>query len=414
MTLPSLAAAPWLNKACLQAVFAALAGAGYDARAVGGSVRNSLLGLPVKDVDIATPALPEAVIDAVHKAGLKSIPTGLKHGTITVIANHTPYEVTTLRRDEETDGRHATVAFTNDWAQDASRRDFTINALYCDRHGHMFDPLDGYADIVARRVRFIGRADDRIKEDYLRILRFFRFTSEYGDAQPDADGLAACASLKDGIQQLSGERLRAEMFRILSTLRAVEIAQVMDTARILPLVLGHESQVQRLERLAKIEDTLDLPTDELVRLGALAVDKLGDAQLLRRHLRLSNDEYERLTRMVMPDPAFDPSKDEVEAKAFIYRHGPQAFRDGVIMEWARSSSAAHDSAFKHRFNLAQRWRAPERPVNGTDVIALGLESGPSVGKALSAFEDWWIATDFPSDTRVLAAKLSEIVKVTKA
>ena len=413
MTLPVLANAEWLNKASAQAVFSALADAGYDARAVGGSVRNSLLGLPVKDVDIATPALPEAIIAAALKAGLKPIETGIKHGTITVISNHTPYEVTTLRRDEVTDGRHATVAFTDDWAQDAARRDFTINALYCDRHGQLFDPLGGYADMVARRVRFIGRAEDRIREDYLRILRFFRFMSDYGDGDPDRDGLAACISLKDGIKQLSGERLRAELFRILSTRRAVETIAVMERARILPLVVGEDSHVQRLQSLVSKEILLGRSCDEVVRLGALALNKPGDARALRRHLRLSNDEYGRLSRMAMPDPAFDPAQSEIEAKAFIYRHGPQAFRDGVMMAWARSPSQASDAPYRQRFDLAQLWHVPHLPVNGADVIALGIESGPGVGRALSAFEDWWIAADFPGDAALLAAKLGEIVKVTK-
>src|SRR6185312_6892628 len=211
--LPSLAGADWLARRETQAVFAALAAKGFAARAVGGAVRNALLGCPVVDVDIATPARPEQVIAAAQAAGLAAVPTGLAHGTVTVIAAHVAHEVTTLREDVEAHGRHATVAFTDDWAADARRRDFTINALYCSAGGEVFDPLSGYADLMARRVRFIGDAGERIREDYLRILRFFRFTAAYGEGPPDRPALDACVRERAGLAVLSGERMREEMLR---------------------------------------------------------------------------------------------------------------------------------------------------------------------------------------------------------
>jgi poly(A) polymerase len=414
MTLPSLVDAPWLNTEDARAVFGALAAAGFEARAVGGAVRNSLLGLPVKDVDVATTARPLEVMSAANMAGLRTVETGLQHGTITVISGHTPFEVTTLRRDVETDGRHASVAFTSDWADDARRRDFTINALYCDRDGRVHDPLAGYPDIVARRVRFIGSPHDRIREDYLRILRFFRFTSEYASNAPDPAGLAACAELKDGIKRLSGERLRAELLRILTTPRAIEIVQAMDDSRILSLVLGVDGNVQRFGNLVQWQMAARAAPDAILCLGALALNMTGNASILQRHLRLSNNEYERLSRMAMPDAAFDPSSKLIDAKEFVYRHGTRALRDGVMLAWASAPSKAQPDVWLDRLNLAQRWRAPLMPVNGADVLALGIESGPNVGRVLSAFEDWWIAADFPDDATQLAAKLGEIVKVTKA
>jgi poly(A) polymerase len=410
---PSLADASWLTCNAAQAVFRALSKAGYEARAVGGAVRNTLLGLPVKDVDIATPALPDQVVIAAQAAGLKTIATGLKHGTVTLISSSVPFEVTTLRRDEETDGRHATVAFTADWNLDASRRDFTINALYCDADGTLFDPLGGYADLVAGRVRFIGSAPDRIREDYLRVLRFFRFTSDYATGAPDPAGLAACAEMKDGIARLSGERLRAEMLRIVMTKRAGDIVRAMDDIGLLRLVLGLDGRPDRLQSVIRCEAASGSSPDDVLRLGAVALSKPGDALMLRRHLRLSNDEYQRLSRMSMPDHAFNPSSDERVAKAFIYRHGARAFRDGVLMAWSAASDASSPERIE-RLNLTQRWRAPVMPVDGTDVMALGIDGGPVVGQVLSAFEDWWIAADFPLDPQTLAASLAEIVNANKA
>ena len=416
-SLPSLSGADWLIRSETQIVFAALASAGIDARAVGGSVRNSLLGLPVKDIDIATPAEPAEVMAAARAAGLKTFETGLKHGTITLVAGQVPFEVTTLRRDEDTDGRHARVVFTQDWAEDAKRRDFTINALYCDAQGQLYDPLGGYPDIVARRVRFIGSAHDRIREDYLRILRFFRFTSDYAEGEPDAAGLAACQDLKQGISTLSGERLRSELLRILVTPRAANNIAIMNTSGLLDHITGVACHPSLLARMIACEDAADFDPDPILRLGSLVLGRPGVSTAVRKHLRLSNPEYERLSRMAMHDRAFMPDATEHAAKAFIYRHGPEAFRDGVMLTWAKSGSTDEPSAvgpWTSRLNLAQSWSAPELPVNGTDVMALGLASGPGVGQVLSAFEDWWIAADFPAEPAVLAAKLNEFVKVTKA
>ena len=218
---PSLKGAAWLKRPETARVFAALAESGVETRAVGGAVRNSLLGLPVTEVDLATTALPQQVMALARKAGLKAVPTGIEHGTVTVIADGVPFEVTTLRRDVETFGRHATVAFTENWEEDARRRDFTLNALYAGSDGTVFDPLGGYEDVVAGRVRFIGDAEARIREDYLRILRFFRFNAYYGKGPFDADGLRASVSLRGGMAQLSAERIAGEVRRLLVAPQAI-------------------------------------------------------------------------------------------------------------------------------------------------------------------------------------------------
>lgn len=247
----SLAGAPWLVRPETRAVFDALARAGHEARAVGGSVRNALLGLPVNDVDIATPATPEAVTAAARAAGLAAHPTGIDHGTVTVVSGHIPHEVTTLRRDVETDGRRAVVAYSTDWAEDAARRDFTINALYADADGRVFDPRGtGLPDLDARAVRFIGDADARIREDYLRILRFFRFSACYSAGRCDEEGLAACARNRAGLTRLSAERVHAESIKIFASPAAALMVVVGAMLRhgFLPSLYGAAPYCGRLAR----------------------------------------------------------------------------------------------------------------------------------------------------------------------
>lgn len=409
---PSLAGAPWLESAGTRAVIDALARGGFEARVVGGAVRNALLGLPVKDVDIATTAVPQDVIRLAAAAGLGAVPTGVAHGTVTVIAQHHPIEVTTLRRDIETFGRQARVTFTTDWAADAARRDFTLNALYCGADGVVHDPVGGYPDLVARRVRFIGDARDRIREDYLRILRFFRFTAAYAEGAPDADGLAASIALADGLDQLSAERVRAELLRLLAAPRAVEIVGAAARGGIVERLIGARGDVMLLGRLADIETTLGRDADPLLRLAALSGGGRHLAGLAAR-LRLSNDESERLARLALPDPAFDPDTDAREARAFLYRFGVDTFRDGVLLAWARSAANASDPRWHDRFLLPNRWKVPELPVRGGDLLERGLAEGPAIGRIVRGFEDWWIAEDFPQDQVRLARALSDLVKANR-
>lgn len=411
---PSLARVPWLSAAGPQRILALLADGGFEARVVGGAVRNALMGLPVKDVDIATTAPPDEVVRLATAAGIGAVPTGLAHGTVTLIVDHQPFEVTTLRRDVETDGRHARVAFTPDWREDAARRDFTINALYCAADGTVHDPLGGYPDLAARRVRFIGAADDRIREDYLRILRFFRFTAEYSDGAPDAEGLRACIALAHGLGGLSAERIRSELMRLLKAPRAAEIAKIMDDAGLLAPLLGQAVDVALLARVVAIEAALGQPADPLLRLAALAGAGPGvRLAALGERLRLSNAEIERLHQLALPSSALDPDTDERKARAFIYRFGVSAFRDGVLLAWARSGASASSSHWRGRFVLPNRWKAPAMPVRGADLIQRGLAEGPAIGRVLTAFEDWWIAEDFPQDELRLAHALSDIVKANR-
>jgi poly(A) polymerase len=409
-----LSDAHWLNSDEAQAIFAAIASGGFEARAVGGAVRNALLNEAVKDVDFATTATPEDVMRLTEQAGLRPVPTGLEHGTITVVVNHTPFEVTTLRRDIETFGRHARVTYTTDWAEDAQRRDFTINALYCDSTGLIHDPLGGLPDIRNRQVRFIGNAADRIREDYLRILRFFRFTAQYANGVPNAESLSACRALKGGLKQLSGERIRAELLRLLIAKAAAKIVVLMDEADILSELFGAECHSGSLARTIEIETALQRPADSLLRLGALTLTGPGAALQLKERLKLSSQEYDRLAGMALNDPAFDPGRPENEARAFIYRHGAERFEDGMIFTWARSDAPISDKDRRDRLALASTFKPPELPVRGSDVLALGVPPGPDVGRIISGFEEWWIANDFPGDPALLAAELRRRALVTKS
>lgn len=406
-TLPNLAGEAWLASAATQRVMAAIEADGRQVRAVGGVVRNTLMGLAVTDIDIATTALPPDVLRLARAAGLGVVETGLQHGTVTVIANHQPFEVTTLRRDVETDGRHATVAFTDDWTADARRRDFTMNALYCDRSGRVYDPLGGYADIVARRVRFIGEAADRIREDYLRILRFFRFTAQYAEGEPDAEGLVACTRWREGLAQLSRERVHQEMTRLVTARRAVEAMTLLQGHGILAQVLPAAPRPAVFARLTKIEAALAWTPDAMLRLAALGVVTGEDASRIGRAFKVSREERGVLDLGARENARLTSPPDERAARALLYREGPDSYRRLIALSLA--CSLAHstcDPAWAAALTLPARWSAPKLPVNGADVMARGVAAGPEVGVALRRAEAWWIEQDFAPGREELLARLA--------
>jgi poly(A) polymerase len=400
----SIADAEWFGTPELTSIFAALNRDGHEARIVGGALRNALLGLPVRDVDFATTAMPEDVARFAVEAGLKPVPTGIDHGTITIVANHLPFEVTTLRRDVETDGRRAKVAYTRDWAADAARRDFTINALYADAGGRIFDPLGGMPDIAAGRVRFIGSARDRIREDYLRILRFFRFTADYSALPPDAEGLSACIRERAGLATLSAERVRAELLRILVTRRPDMALAAMADSGLLTSLLGGVVRLTHFERLEATEARLGLAPAAIRRLAALAVMVEEDAERLARRLKLSNAEAARLAAIAAHRPIIHPAMSETDARVALYHIGAEAFRDRVLIAAARGPDDMDDWGGLN--SLPDRWQAPELPVKGKHLIASGLQPGPEVGDTLKKLEDTWIASDF-------AMGLDELLAIAK-
>lgn len=388
--LPSLSDQPWLNEPRLQAVMRALNADG-ETRVAGGAVRNALLGVPVADIDLATVLLPEQVMAIAKAAGFGVHPTGLEHGTITVTHQKAAFEVTTLRRDIETDGRHAVVVFTTHWGEDAARRDFTINAMYCDAGGKIFDFTKGYADIQKRKVKFVGVAAERITEDYLRILRFFRFHAWYGKNLPDTAGLEACVELKKGLKKLSIERVRQELLKLLAAPCAIATVQLMAQVGILKSVLPHTEQWRVLERL---------PSDPILRLFVLARDR----KTLKDRLRLSNDDSERLQALISA-PDLSPALSEVEQRRILYHLGAAKWRDAVHYSLAQSKAKLDDPSWRALLNLATTWVPPRLPVKGTDLIGVGLHPGPKMGQILSALEDWWVANDFTPTRHDLMARV---------
>jgi poly(A) polymerase len=392
--LPSLARARWLKEPELNRVFAAIAAAGGEARVAGGAVRNALLGKPIADIDLATTLAPEAVTAACMKAGLKVHPTGIDHGTVTVVAGKRGFEVTTLRHDVETDGRRARVAFTGDWQADALRRDFTVNALFCDERGKIYDFTDGYKDILRKRIRFVGRPEQRIAEDYLRILRFFRFHAQIGKGAPDKAGLAACVRLRKGLDRLSAERIRQELLKLLAAPGAVATLKLMAKRGILEHIVPHTEEWRVLGRL---------PPDPIPRLGAIAAEPGG----LKERLRLSNREAERIAALAAA-PALSPKLREAERRAMLYGMGVEAWRDAVRLAWARSRAPITDLGWRRLLSLAERWPVPVFPVTGRDLTGRGMKPGPELGAVLRRLEDWWIASEFKPGKDAILARLGQL------
>jgi tRNA nucleotidyltransferase/poly(A) polymerase len=393
--------APWLDDGGVPRLLALLDTGGEQARVIGGAVRNALLDVPVNEIDIATTAAPDEVVRRVTAAGFKAVPTGIEHGTITVVIESAPFEVTTLRQDVETYGRHARVAFGRDWNADARRRDFTINALSVARDGTVHDYVGGLADLAQRRVRFIGEAAKRIAEDYLRILRFFRFHAAYGEGELDADGLAACIAARAGLAQLSRERVRMEIVKLLVAPRAAGVLQTMADAGLLGTLLAGVPNGADLAAMIAIEHALGLQPDAMRRLAALAVLVAEDAERLADKLRLSNAEHARLVAMAEGWRRVSPALGEHRQRVLLYRLGPGLFVDQVLLAWARSGTRPGDRDWAALATLPRRWTAPAFPIKAADLMALGVEKGPRLGAALAAAEKAWIAAGFPSAKRDL-------------
>ncbi len=396
----SLRGASWLTSGATARVLALLNGDGEEARVVGGAVRNALFDIPISDIDIATTALPEEVVRRARAAGIKNVPTGLEHGTVTLIVDGQPFEVTTLREDVETFGRKAKVAFGRDWKADAQRRDFTINALSVDAEGLVHDHVGGLADIAARRVRFIGDPNRRIAEDYLRILRFFRFHAAYGAGDLDRAGYLACIRGREGLSALSAERVRMEMLKLLVADGARAAIEAMGDGGLLLPILGGVTYQRALAAMIDIERARGLKPDPMLRLGALAVAVTEDARRLSARLRLTNAETRTLDSMGHRWWRL-AGMDEITSQRRLYRLGEVRFRDRVMLAWARSGQGAGDNYWQNLIGLPDRWRAPEFPLKAADFIARGFAEGPALGHVLSLAEDVWLAAGFPLEDDVL-------------
>ena len=381
-------------------------GGGAELRFVGGCVRDSLLGLGVRDIDIATDALPDRIMGILRDAGIKSVPTGIEHGTVTAVVEGRAFEITTYRRDIKTDGRHAVVEFGTDWREDAERRDFTINAMSITPDGNLHDPFDGEGDLVAGRVRFVGDAQRRVREDILRILRWFRFHAHYGKPPPDADALGACRGFAFRIPDLSGERIRHELLRLLAADNPLPSIELMIETDVFDAVLGRGRQIQCLAGLYVIEREIEMPPDPLLRLAAL-IGSPGMAVPLAERLRLSNAEQKRLLAALGSEPSLSLDTSEADRARIFYHLGIRIVEDRILLAWAANPSATE---WQEWLEAVQAFDMPAFPLSGRDVMAEGISAGPAVGDTLRQIEDWWIDARFTPDRVQCLAHLKEILR----
>jgi poly(A) polymerase len=403
-----LAAANWLRSPGIQAVFSALNRDNDSARVVGGAIRNTLLGHPVPDIDIATTATPQDVMQRAADAGLKPIGTGIDHGTITVISDGFPYEVTTLREDVETYGRQAKVVFGRDWKKDALRRDFTMNALYVDSVGKLHDPLGGLEDCLARRVRFIGDPDMRLREDYLRILRFFRIYAAYGDGDMDTEGLGACLRQRDGLRHLSAERIGHEMRRLVSAPKAAIAVRMMNDCGLWEIATGGLAKIEDFEAFRQLDALAPETQDPEVGLTVLSGFVREDVDRVADRLRLSNSERKRMQICWEAYKTFRQSDQMPDLKTLLYTHGRQGAIDGLLAYWAAYDAQKRSGdrpAFEDALLELKSLEVPVFPLKGADMIALGHRPGPQVGKVLKTLEKIWCENGFALSKQDLLARL---------
>ena len=392
---------PWMDTPQVRALFDSLDRAGVVVRFVGGCVRNAVLDRVIDDIDLAVDKPPETIMHALAASKLKSVPTGLRHGTVTALVEGCRFELTTLRRDVETDGRRAVVAFTDDWLEDASRRDFTFNALYADRDGTLYDPFDGQSDLAAGRVRFIGDADTRIAEDRLRVLRFFRFHAWYGCPPLDGPGFDACRRNAGALGSLSGERVAKELLRLLQAPAPADALQAMADSGALDHWLPEYAGVARLESLIAREDA----PDPLRRLAAI-LPASADATAIGKRLKLSTQKALRLEVMLASEPAIDVAGGPKAWRAGIYHLGGGLYADRLLL----AVDASGD--WRAALALARSWTPSELPVSGGDALKLGLKPGPRVGALIEAVERWWIDGDFSADRNACLAELERLARQT--
>ena len=383
---------PWMTSSAARRVMDALNDARPDcARFVGGCVRNALLGEPVADIDIATQLVPELVQKVMIAAKIAVHPTGIDHGTLTVVADHQPFEVTSLRQDVETDGRRAVVAFTDDWALDAQRRDFRMNALYANTSGDIFDPTGGGLDDIAnRRIVFVGDPETRIREDYLRILRFFRFQAWYGRTVPDEAGLAACAKLRAGLADISAERIWMETRKLLAAPQPLSSLDAMEAAGVIDQLFSESKGLKLLRKLVGLDMREGFAPDPMVRFLALFWKDAAAVHDVANRLKMSNDERHRLNWAVQHDAPLWGGITEQEVRTALYNAGQQTIRDRLMLEWAGDGTADWSEVL----TLVDTWQRPTMPVSGADLLKQGLAEGPAIGDSLRKLETAWIESDF--------------------
>ena len=385
--METLSRPDWLNENAINSVMQVIDDGENYSRFVGGCVRNSILNLPVSDIDIATRHRPETVIKLLSKSGIDVRPTGLKYGTVSAFLDGEVFEITSLRRDLKTDGRHAEISFTDSWEEDAARRDFTMNSIFMDMNGKIFDPLGGYQDAVDGRVRFVGNASERIQEDFLRILRFFRFQSYYGRTEIDVEGLQACKKFAKELARLSGERVRNELFKIILSSDAPLIMDTMEKNHILMEILPGKIRCSEFKQLIDIEGV------KASRIRRLAVLLNMSTVTVVNRLKLSNKMAKRL--IFLSETVLKNQHAPEEIKKLIYKIGPNTLLDLLTVKTALNPE--YHKMREITYSLVDKWVVPKFPIRGSDILNLGIEAGVVVGNILTATEAWWICGEFQAD-----------------
>lgn len=394
----------WLDDPDILCLINLLGRDAHEVRFIGGCVRDHLMGRPFKDFDLATCHPPDEVIRRLEAARIKYIPTGIDHGTITAVINERPFEITSLRRDVETDGRHAAVAFGTDWQEDALRRDFTMNALSMDAQGKVHDYVNGLEDLKAERVRFIGDPLARIREDYLRILRFYRFSAFYAKRRPDPQALEACQSLKDGLKSLSGERIAQEFLKLLSCETPYKWVQNMASLGVLQTFLPCPADLGGLSALQHI----DPHKDALLRLASLCPKgEMEAVQDLCLRLKLSNQVQKRLLQARHPAPDIHPGLTEGALRGYLYRLGPETVRDRLLLYFAEVRFENFSLQEKQAMDIIDHWQGAPAvfPLKGRDLLERGYKPGPKLGKTLKTLEDWWVRDGCTADQKACLDRL---------
>ena len=409
--------AKWLADENLQRLLSVLNADGHEARIAGGAIRNALLGDEVADIDIATTTLPDETEKRAVAAGFRTVPTGKEHGTVTVIAGSQPYEVTTLRADVETDGRHARVVFGTDWSMDAQRRDFTMNALYAKQDGTIVDLIGGLADVETRTLRFIGDAEARIREDYLRIMRFFRFFAWYGRGRPDADGIRACARLKKGLEQLSAERVWAELKKLLSAPDPSRALLWMRQSGVLSVVLPESEKwgIDAIHGLVTAEKDLGWTADPLLRLASIIAPDVVKTESMAQRLRMSKAETKRLLAWAQTAP-INHALSELAITKMAYRGEVSGMKDRLSLALSSARSRAvseHDAlmeaaGFSRLLHILNGWQKPVFPLGGSDLVALGFTSGKQLGDVLKQLENEWVDRGFTEEHDALLHRAAQL------
>ena len=415
---------PWLDAPETKAVIGALTADGAEVRFVGGCVRDAMANrtteiIALGDIDIATPDPPEKVIRLLEAAAIEVLLTGIEHGTVTAVIGSARFEITTLRIDVETDGRHASVAFTDDWIADAGRRDFTINTLSATPDGDVYDHHDGISDLAHGNIRFVGRADERIAEDVLRLLRFFRFYGLYGRPPPDPDALAACRIHADKLPGLSGERVRDELFKILLVPDPADVALLMRGHGVFDHILPEAGDIGRLRMLSCLETrAIKMETVTPValrRLAALVTTDAEGAGTVAERLRLSNRQTLHLAGLATPPVEMAPDMGNAAGRRALHRLGPATVRDLTLLAWAGELAITPKLAVERTqgwiglLEACDDWQGVVFPLAGDDVVGLGVAEGPRIGALLAAVEDWWEQGDYAADHGQCLEKLKALL-----